>query len=89
VLSVEKAHKMEGLRNRELAVARAMEGLRWAEARVRLAYKGKKSRAIIIGREAAMRARLGELVKVFERLAAYREAHKEQIPLGARLVAAF
>lgn len=74
---------MEGFRSRELAVAQAMEGLRWAEARVRLAYKGKKSRTIIIGREAAMRARLGELIKAFERLKDYSEKHSEKIPLGA------
>jgi len=84
-----KKDVVTGLENRELAVAQAMEALRWAEARVRLAYSGKKSRAIIIGREAAMRARLGELIKAFERLTAYKDAHKEQIPLGARLVAAF
>jgi Tfp pilus assembly protein PilX len=75
------------LTTRKLAVAQAAEALRWAESRVRAAHKSKKSKTIIIGREAAMRSRLHELIVAFHRLETYKEEHAEEIPLGDLIAA--
>ncbi len=63
-------------------MAQAAKALLSAETHVREAHQSKKSKTIIIGREAAMRSRLRELIVAFHRLETYKEEHAEEIPIG-------